>query len=365
MMKSILARLRRQPLPARKPIGLALQGGGSWGAYTWGVLDVLLASRSVTIAQLSGASAGAINAAIVAGALAKGSPARARQALSAFWRQIACPPMVGLGGGLWPPVERTWRETMGTWLLTTGALSPYHTNPLGLNPLRDAIEAHVDIEAIRSKTAPALFVTVTHVKSGLPRVMTNASMTIDVLLASACLPQLFQAVEIDGEPYWDGGYLGNPTLGPMIESGAVGDLVVVQLVPDGSDDVPRDALSIRRRVGEIVFNSSLVAEMQAISAMRGIAGRGRSRAPVLDVRLHRIGPPPRPLLDHGSSLERSRAWLERLHAEGRTAAKHFIARHGDDLGVRETLDVAGAFGNVRDVSPAPAANEPEYETGDA
>jgi NTE family protein len=353
-MAALLDRLVPRAQTARKPIGLALQGGGSWGAYTWGALDVLLASRSVSIAQISGTSAGAINAAIVAGALATGSPRRARQALSSFWRRIACPSLALVGN--WHPIERAWRESMGTWLLTTGALSPYQSNPLGLNPLRDAIESHVDIDAIRKPSAPPLFVTVTNVRTGLPRVITNAEMTIDTLLASACLPQLFQAVEIDGEPYWDGGYLGNPALGPMIQSGVASDLVIVQLVPDGPESVPRDALSIRRRLGEIVFNSSLVAEVQAISAMRDVARRS---ARVNDVRLHRIGPPQRALLEQGSTLDRSRAWLERLREEGRAAAKRFIARHGADVGVRETLDVAAAFADGR--TAATSANEPVYE----
>ncbi len=357
-MMTFLDRLRPLKQAERQPVGLALQGGGSWGAYTWGVLEVLLGSRRVAIAQLSGASAGAINAAIVAGALAKGSAARAREALSTFWARIASPTLgdVGLGG----PVERAWRESMGVWLLTTGALSPYQANPLGINPLRNAIEACVDIDAIRSRSAPPLFVSVTNVRTGLPRLISNAEMTIDALLASACLPQLFQAVELDGEPYWDGGYLGNPALGPMIRSGVAGDLIVVQLVPDGPDDVPRDAASIRRRVGEIVFNSSLVAEMQTIAAMRDAAGS--RRAPVSDVRLHRIGPPRRELLQQGSALERSRIWLERLRAEGRVAAKGFIARHGSDLGVRETLDVATAFTDARNDASS-AANEPVYDRG--
>ena len=351
-MAALLDRFMPRPQAVRKPLGVALQGGGSWGAYTWGALDVLLASRSVTIAQLSGTSAGAINAAIVAGALAAGSPRRARQALSSFWRRIASPSLALVGN--WHPVERAWRESMGAWLFNTGALSPYHNNPLGLNPLRDAIESHVDIDAIRRPSAPLLFLTVTNVRTGLPRVITNAEMTIDALLASACLPQLFQAVEIDGEPYWDGGYLGNPALGPMIQSGVAGDLVIVQLVPDGPESVPRDAWSIRRRLGEIVFNSSLVAEMQAISAMRGVARRS---ARINDVRLHRIGPPQRALLEQGSTLDRSRAWLERLREEGRAAAKRFLARHGGDVGVRETLDVT-AFADVR---TAASANEPVYE----
>jgi NTE family protein len=358
-----ISMLRPQPRlqPARKPIGLALQGGGSWGAYTWGVLDALLASRSVSVAQLSGTSAGAINAAIVAGALAKGSPAQAREALRAFWLRIACPAVADLGREVWGPIERTWRESMGAWLVSTGALSPYSANPLGINPLREAIAAHVDIDAIRSRPAPALFVTVTNVKTGLPRVISNEAISIDALLASACLPELFQAVEVDGEPYWDGGYCGNPTLWPMIHTGAVRDLIVIQLVPDGTDDVPRDAPSIRRRVGEIVFNSSLVAEMQAISAMRAVAARGEGGASVLDVRLHRIGPPPRELLEQGSALERSRAWLLRLQSEGRAAAKRFIARHGADLGVRETLDVAGVFAADQKPKIRVAANEAVYE----
>jgi NTE family protein len=353
-MFPLLHRLRARPQPARRPVGLALQGGGSWGAYTWGVLDVMLASRRVAVAQLSGTSAGAINAAIVAGALANGSPARARRGLASFWRRIAAPSLP-----LSAPVERVWHDSVGLWLLASSVVSPYQANPLGIHPLRAALEAHVDIEAVRSGAAPPLFVTLTNVKTGLPRVISNAEMTIEALLASACVPQLFQAIEIDGEPYWDGGYLGNPTLGPMIRSGAARDLVVVQLVPDGPEDAPRDALSIRRRVGEIVFNASLVAEMRAIATMRDTADS--PRAPVRDLRLHRIGPPRRDVLQQGSALERSALWLERLRAEGRAAAKAFLVRHGADLGVRETLDVAATFTDARNDGGA-AANEPVYAT---
>jgi NTE family protein len=361
-MTTAIVQPQSATLPARRPIGLALQGGGSWGAFTWGVLDALLASRSISVAQLSGTSAGAINAAIVASALAQGTPARARAALRSFWLQIARPAVADLGREVWGPMERTWRNTMGAWLLSTGALSPYNTNPLGINPLRDAITAHVDIDAIRSKQAPALFVTVTHVKTGLPRIISNEAMTIDALLASACLPQLFQAIEIDGEPYWDGGFCGNPTLWPMIHSGAARDLIVVQLVPDGTDDVPTDAPAIRQRIGEIVSNSSLVAEMQAIAAMRSVATRGEGVSNVLDLRLHRIGPPPRELLEQGSSLERSRAWLQRLHGEGRAAARRFIARHGADVGVRETLDIASEFQDGRKPKVRMPANDSVYDS---
>ena len=182
-MKKNLAEDRAQPVAtpqkAKKPIGLALQGGGSWGAYTWGVLDVLLARRNISIAQLSGTSAGAINAAIVASALAQGSPAQARKSLRAFWLRVADPALADLARKIWGPAERSLRQSFGAWLLSSGAVTPYNSNPFGINPLRDAIEAHVDIDAIRSKSSPALFVTVTNVKTGLPRVIANDAMSSD------------------------------------------------------------------------------------------------------------------------------------------------------------------------------------------
>src|SRR5215470_11638263 len=348
--------IRPRSPSARKPVGLALQGGGSWGAYTWGVLDALLASRSLTITQLSGTSAGALNAAIVASALANGSPAQARKALRAFWLAVARPAVADLGRALWGPVERAWRDSVSAWLLSSGMLSPYAVNPLGINPLREVIAAHIDVDAIKSKSAPALYVTLTNVKTGLPRVISNEAMSIDALLASACLPMLFQAIEIDGEPYWDGGYCGNPTLWPMIHGGAASDLIVVQLVPDEASETPTDGPSIRQRIGEIVFNSSLVAEMQAIAAMRQLALRSDGTSNVLDLRLHRIGPPQRHLVEPGSALERSRSWLLRLFNEGRAASRKFLGRHSADIGVRETLDVSRVYADVRKPKVRGAAN---------
>jgi NTE family protein len=306
------------------------------------VLDALLNSRSVSIAQLSGTSAGAINAAIVASALAKGSGLDARKSLREFWLRVADPALADLARRIWGPAERSMRQSFGAWLLSSGAVTPYNSNPLGLNPLRDAIEAHVDIDAIRSKFAPALFVTVTNVKTGLPRVIANDAMSIDALLASACVPELFQAVELDGERYWDGGYCGNPTLWPMIHSGLADDLIVVQLAPEFAE-VPTDGQGIRRRVGEIIFNSSLVAEMQAITAMRALAERNADSSHLLAVRMHRIGPPREELHAQGSATERSLAWLQLLQREGQEAGKRFLSAHGANIGVRETLDVAGAF----------------------
>jgi len=326
----------------RKPIGLALQGGGSWGAYTWGALDALLASRSVSITQLSGTSAGAINAAIVAGALAKGSAAQARKALRSFWLAIADPAAPAVLQSLWGPLERQWRNSMNDWLLTSG-LALYGRTALAVEPLRGAIAAHVDIDAIRSPTAPALFVTMTNVRTGLPRIVSNNEMSVDALLASACLPDLFPAVEIDGEAYWDGGYGGNPSLWPLIHSALADDLIIVQLVPERIEEVPTDLPSIRRRVGEIVFHSSLVAEMQAVHAMRVLSESGSARPRFSELRFHRIGPPRLELFDRGDGIERARPWLQLLHAEGREEGRRFIARHGSDIGTRETLDIAGVF----------------------
>jgi NTE family protein len=310
-------------------------------------LDALLASRSVAITQLSGTSAGAINAAIVAGALAKGSTAEARMALRSFWLSIAAPDAPEVVRSFLGPLERHWRNSMNDWLLASGLMSPYIATTLGMHPLREAITAHVDIDAIRSKSAPALFVTVTNVKTGLPRVISNRDMSIDTLLASASLPELFAAVEIDGEHYWDGGYGGNPTLWPMIHSGFGDDLIIVQLLPDRIDDLPTDARSIRRRVGEIVFHSSLVAEMQAIHAMRNLTEPTHAPTRLAELRFHRIGPPRLALFDEGNAIERDRAWLELLHTEGVAAGRQFIARHGDDIGVRETLDVGGVYVDSR------------------
>src|SRR5437773_7747253 len=193
-MHSTNHRTSVRPVIVRKPIGLALQGGGSWGAYTWGVLDALLASRSVVVAQLSGTSAGAINAAIVAGALAKGSPARARRALRSFWLSIADDAMSALAGGAFGTLERRLRNSTNEWLLALGVLQSQGPGQLAADVLRNAIAGHVDIDAIRSKAAPALFVTVTNVKTGLPRVISNDAMSIEALLASACVPELFPAV---------------------------------------------------------------------------------------------------------------------------------------------------------------------------
>jgi NTE family protein len=343
----------QQPTPLRKPVSLALQGGGALGAYTWGVLDGLLASRRIAIDQISGTSAGALNGAVLASALATGGRRngheQAREALEAFWHTVARPDQAAALAMLWGPftgpLTDALRSSMGQFMWASGLVSPYSV-PSSTNPLRDAIDRHVDVEAIRSAHAPALYVTVTSVRTGLPRVIANADMSIDALSASACLPQLFQAVELDGEPYWDGGFSGNPTLWPLIRHGQAGDVILVQLAADSREETPTDAAAIQRRIGEIMFNASLVAEMQAIAAIRDAAARGNKGAgasPFAAVRMHRIEPPSTALLDQGSADGRSWAWLTLLRDEGRAAARAFLKRHTAALGRHETLDIAKFF----------------------
>ena len=337
-----------QAMRGGKAVGLALQGGGSWGAYAWGVLDTLLQCPEIVVTQMSGTSAGALNAAIVASALAKGSRKQAREALTSFWGRVANPPTADLMRAMMGSLGRHWRSSVGNWLMASEAFSVPGVHALGVNPLRDVVAAHVDIEAIRGDSAPALFVTATNVRTGLPRVFSNADMSVDALLASACLPHMFPTVEIDGEHYWDGGYTGNPTLWPMIRSGLAKDLILVQLMPEGLDDLPLDAPSIRRRVGQIVFNSSIGAEMQALVALRELAAQPGARAKAPDVRMHRIGPPHLELFEEGSGSDRGVAWLKLLNEEGAAAGRRFLSHHLIDVGIRETLDIARVFFDPRD-----------------
>ncbi len=329
---------------APQPISLALQGGGAWGAFTWGVLDHLLTRDSLAIDQISGTSAGAINGAIVCSALAHGRPSEACQALESFWRSVAEHPARSLLQTMMGPIGELMTKRVNNWMLGAGSVSPYQTDPLDWNPMRAAISAHVDIEAIRSRTGPQLFVTATNVRTGLPRVFGSAEITLDSLAASACLPQIFRAVQINGEAYWDGGYCGNPTLWPLVRHGKANDIVLVQLAPERRDEVPRDTAGIRDRAAEIVFNSSLVAEMQAIHAIREMASSAGSRSAFLQTRFHRIGPPPDAVLsESGAATDRSWQWLTQLRDEGRVAARRFMARNRSKLGVESTLDIAKVF----------------------
>jgi NTE family protein len=247
------------------PIDLALQGGGSHGAFTWGVLDRLLEEERLKIVAISGTSAGAMNAAVLAEGFTEGGAAGARSALRAYWQAVS------RAAALSPLRRSPLDRMMGRWSLDTSPvyvamdlmsrrlLSPYDLNPLAYNPLRDILSQCIDFERL-ARSPIKLFVTATSVHTGHGRIFRNADITADVLLASACLPTMFRAIEIDGEPYWDGGYAGNPTITPLIRESDAHDTILVQINPRERPETPRSAADILNRLNEISFNSPLMKE---------------------------------------------------------------------------------------------------------
>lgn len=338
-------------------VDLALQGGGSHGAFTWGVLDALLEDGRLGFDGVSGTSAGAMNAAVLATGLARGGPGEARRALAAFWAEVGGTPACfadmassGAAAAPAPPAWPAWMFNAGNWpgMAALGAwarlFSPAQLNPFNLNPLRDILQRHVDPALVR-QGAVKLFITATAVKTGQSRVFTNDDLSIDALLASACLPQLFQAVEIDGEPYWDGGYSGNPALWPLIYGTAADDLLLVQINPLQRDQVPRTAMEIADRVNEITFNASLVSEMRAIAFVQRLVREERvERSHYKDLRLHRIADEAG-LAAYGASskLNSDPRLLQALFALGRQAAQDWLVSHHADVGRRGTVDVGDVF----------------------
>jgi NTE family protein len=333
-----------------RTVDVALQGGGSHGAFTWGVLDRLLEEPSLRIGAISGTSAGALNAAVLATGFARGGAEGARAALAAFWQDVSH------GGQIFSPLSLTQATASANgynfdrlpsyqWLNSFfRAFSPYEFNPLNLNPLRDVAQRHVDEEALRHGPI-ALFVTATSVHTGQARVFTGKELSIDALLASACLPFIFQAVEIDGEPYWDGGYTGNPAIYPLIYSTEALDILLVKINPLQREGKPTRSVEIIDRLSEITFNASLVAEMRAIAFVSRLVREGKlDPGRYKDLRLHMIAD------DEGlapynasSKFNTDRAFLEELFGLGRAAAHGWLKQHRDDIGVKSTLDIEKSF----------------------
>ena len=336
-------------------IDLALQGGGSHGAFTWGVLDRLLDETTITPDGISGTSAGALNAAVLATGWAEGGRCGAQVALRAFWtdvgqsqspyggcfgsRQRAAQPATGLAAfNLDQHPLYAWGQQ---WLRL---FSPYQFNPGGANPLRGVLERHVRPQALQ-RGPLSLFITATAVRSGQPRVFDRNDLSIDALLASACLPQIFRAVEIDGEPYWDGGYSGNPALWPLIYHTDALDLLLIKINPlhrPGTPDTPEE---IADRVNEITFNAGLVGELRAIGFVKRLLAEGRvDPGRYKNLRLHMVaddaGLAP---LQPSSKLNTEPAFLQALHALGHAAAQRWLRAHGADLGRRASLDLQSSF----------------------
>jgi NTE family protein len=333
-------RTRRSPVL----VDFALQGGGAHGAFTWGVLDRALEEPLMRIEGISGTSAGAMNAAVLADGYTEGGPKGAREALERFWRNVS-------DAARFSPFQRGPLDVLlGRWTLDTSPayvamdlasrlFSPYDLGIAALNPLRDILAQNIDFERLRSSPI-RIFVTATNVRTGRGRIFRNAELIPEALLASACLPTMFQAVEIDGDPYWDGGYSGNPTISPLVRECNSSDTILVQINPVQRPGTPKSARDILNRLNEISFNSPLLKELRMIALMRQAVDPGHHEGKLwARMRIHRIASDLMTELGASSKLNAEWAFLCKLRDEGRNCAEAFIAAHGRDVGKRSTFDL--------------------------
>ncbi|RZJ96012.1 MAG: patatin-like phospholipase family protein [Brevundimonas sp.] len=339
--------------PARPSICLALQGGGAHGAFQWGVLDRLLEEDALDIRAVTAASAGAMNAAALVSGLETGGAAGGREALDKLWREVN-----RSGGRNVFGDSAIWSAASGPdWLKETPlwragetlamSMSPYEFNPLNLNPLNRVLKVSIDFEAVRASKIK-MFVAATAVRQGRSRVFTSTEITDRVLMASACLPHLFQAVEIDGEPYWDGGYLANPPLWPLFYDDTPDDVLLITLNPMTREETPRTGGDIVDRLNEIVFNAPLLAELRAVAFVQELIEEGRltedSRGRYRHILMHAIEAD-QYLADQtlGSKFNTEWTYLNRLKTRGREAADVWLADCFASVGKASSVDLQARF----------------------
>ncbi len=335
-----------------KRVNLALQGGGSHGAFTWGVLDRLLDEPRIGINALSGASAGAMNAVVLAHGLLAGGRAGAQAALTRFWTAVgqrspfrAWADDGALNEGVQAGAMLAWKA-LAPWMRM---LSPYQLNPFDINPLRDIVEDQIDFARLRTHCPVALHIATTRVANGMLRLFGAPELTAEVLLASACLPTLHHSIEIDGEAYWDGGFAANPPVFPLVFERGADDLVFVLLDPAPRPGVPHTREEIAERLTDIGFHSTLYTELQALARAQAEARQsafafGRLDRRLQRLRLHRIDAQAfMSGLAALSKINTDAAFIARLHEEGRKVADAWLARHFDALGQHATFDPARAF----------------------
>lgn len=307
----------------------------------------------ITVEALSGTSAGAVNAAAFVAGYAKNGPQGAREALDAFWLTIS-------EYAAFSPIQRTWADQVfNGWSLdrslgymwsnwVSQLVSPYQTNPLNIQPLRDVLNRLIDFDALRSCQDIRLFISATNVRTGRARIFSRNDISVDALMASACLPHISQAVEIDSEAYWDGGYMGNPSIWPLIYNAKTADVVLVQITPLERDNVPRTSYEISSRLDEIAFNSSLIHEMRAIAFVKRLLDDGALKEPYAshykNVRMHMIGNEAE-LSELGttSKLNVEHNFLAHLKELGRNCASQWLAQNYDDLGKQSSIDIRSTF----------------------
>jgi NTE family protein len=354
----------KKPKKAKlKKINVALQGGGSHGAFTWGVLDYLLEDGRFDIEGVSATSAGSMNAVIMAAGFMEGREDGAREYLRQFWKRVSD------AGSVFCPVsmkvENPFASFLPKWMspdwlgnMSMNAensamhmmsalaqnISPYQFNPMNLNPLRDILDEMVDFEALRKNKDFKLFITATNVRTGGSRIFTSPELTRDMVLASAALPNVFQAVEIEGESYWDGGYVGNPSLWPLFYETEGIDLLIVHVNSIVQNTLPKDAMNIEDRVNEITFNSAMLKEMRAIAFVQKLLERDmlkpEYRHKYKDVLMHAIRAETA-MHDFGMTTKLDTSWpvLTKLFEAGRKTAESWAKENFDKIGKESTIDL--------------------------
>jgi NTE family protein len=356
LIEELLARVDR-PEPVDRPattsptvpLNLALQGGGAHGAFTWGVLDALLQDPRIAFEGISGSSAGAINAVVLADGWLKAGSEGARQSLADFWNAVGqqYPPGVLTQGHSESISLSPASKIVANW---AGQFSPYQLNPLGLNPLRDLLKRQIDFEALQKNSPFKLFVGTTQANTGKLRIFRENELTVDVLLASACLPKLHHTVEIDGEPYWDGGYTANPAVFPLFYDCDSADVLLVLLNPLQRVGTPNTVEEIEARITDLAFSAHFMREMRMFTQAAEFSGtrklaKGWLEQRLQNMRFHMID------VNELTSLERSDTkvlahtpFLDLLREQGSERGRDWLTAHADSIGRRGTLDVKKWFG---------------------
>lgn len=334
-----------------RTVNLALQGGGAHGAFTWGVLDRLLEEENLAFEGLSATSAGATNAAVFAYGLTVGGREGARKALTDYWKRVS---QTAALGPLQPSLidkmtgnyQLTWSPVFSAMSLLTRVLSPYELNPANLNPLREIVEQSVDFDVLKRPDCPVkLFLSATNVRTGKVKVFAGEEISVAAVLASACIPTAFQAVEIGGEAYWDGGYMGNPALFPLIYNCNTPDIVIVHINPLIRKELPRTADEISNRIDEISFNSSLMREMRAVSFVTRLVTQRRIAGEELPhVLIHSIADDA--FMESLSSTSKSNAdwcFLTYLRDQGRKCAGDWLTKNFVKVGLESSVDIDAVY----------------------
>lgn len=350
-----MAKSTLKPVPQKK-INLALQGGGAHGAFTWGVLDAFLERNCFDFEGVSAASAGSMNAVVLTQGLIDGGAEQARARLDEFWHRVS------ETGAVFSPVSCAqdfmpqWAAAFGSGIsatmrfmsLMSQNLSPYQFNPFNLNPLKSILNDIVDFKKLRKFDGVELFISATNVRTGAPRIFTSHELTCDMVLASAALPNIFQAVHIDKDYYWDGGYVGNPSLWPLFYEVETKDVMILHVNPIVRDDIPQDAAAIENRLNEITFNASMLSELRAIAFVQKLLDRNmlkdEHRAKYKDVLVHAIrAESAMGKLDLASKFDTSWGFLSKLKEQGRRMAVDWLDTHLADVGKKSTIDISSEY----------------------